>query len=321
MQQCAHGDRARPEPVRKGGGPRRRGGPQHPAAHPRRPQRQLEPARRLHRRAHGRRQRARPDDRRAEEHRLRLRAGRRRHARGVRPAPGPALRRLLRLDLRRAGRRGVLRLGPDRRRRAAARARVPPRRRRGADGGGHRGRRRRARAGRADRPRRPQDHRLGVLGLPARPLHDAGRDATTASWPPRSPPAGATPAPTWTSTRSSPASGRRCWRRSPTTHSLALQQSLFAMGEAVLERHPDVAEIRMSMPNKHHFLQDLSAYGLDNPGRRLPRRRPPVRADRGDRAARRRRPRPTSPGRAPPASAEPQPPEPSTPMPPSSTLP
>jgi urate oxidase len=25
-----------------------------------------------------------------------------------------------------------------------------------------------------------------------------------------------------------------------------------------------VAEIRMSMPNKHHFLQDLSAYGLDN---------------------------------------------------------
>ena len=50
-----------------------------------------------------------------------------------------------------------------------------------------------------------------------------------------------------------------------TTHSLALQQSLFAMGEAVLERHADVAEIRMSMPNRHHFLQDLSAYGLDNP--------------------------------------------------------
>ena len=48
------------------------------------------------------------------------------------------------------------------------------------------------------------------------------------------------------------------------THSLALQQTLFAMGTAVLERHPDVAEIRLSMPNKHHFLQDLSAYGLDN---------------------------------------------------------
>ena len=48
------------------------------------------------------------------------------------------------------------------------------------------------------------------------------------------------------------------------THSLALQQSLYAMGEAVLEQYPDVAEIRMSMPNKHHFLQDLSAFGLDN---------------------------------------------------------
>ena len=48
------------------------------------------------------------------------------------------------------------------------------------------------------------------------------------------------------------------------THSLALQQSLYAMGEAVLERFPQVAEIRMSMPNRHHFLQDLSAYGLDN---------------------------------------------------------
>jgi urate oxidase len=48
------------------------------------------------------------------------------------------------------------------------------------------------------------------------------------------------------------------------THSLALQQSLYAMGEAVLERNACVAEVRMSMPNKHHFLQDLSAYGLDN---------------------------------------------------------
>jgi urate oxidase len=48
------------------------------------------------------------------------------------------------------------------------------------------------------------------------------------------------------------------------THSLALQQSLYAMGEAVLERFPQVAEVRMSMPNKHHFLQDLSAYGVDN---------------------------------------------------------
>jgi urate oxidase len=49
------------------------------------------------------------------------------------------------------------------------------------------------------------------------------------------------------------------------THSLALQQTLYAMGRAVLEAVDDVAEIRLSMPNRHHFLQDLSAFGLDNP--------------------------------------------------------
>ncbi|ABW11678.1 urate oxidase [Frankia sp. Mgl5] len=48
-------------------------------------------------------------------------------------------------------------------------------------------------------------------------------------------------------------------------HSLALQQTLHQMGEAVLTAFPEVAEIRMSMPNKHHFLVDLEPFGLDNP--------------------------------------------------------
>ena len=47
-------------------------------------------------------------------------------------------------------------------------------------------------------------------------------------------------------------------------HSLALQQTLYYMGERVLEAHPEVAEIRMSMPNKHHFPVDLSSFGLPN---------------------------------------------------------
>jgi urate oxidase len=47
-------------------------------------------------------------------------------------------------------------------------------------------------------------------------------------------------------------------------YSLALQQTLYHMGEQVLEAHPEVAEIRMSMPNKHHFLVDLSPFGLTN---------------------------------------------------------
>jgi urate oxidase len=49
-----------------------------------------------------------------------------------------------------------------------------------------------------------------------------------------------------------------------TKHSLSLQQTLYAMGSAVLETQPQVAEVRLSMPNKHHFLVDLSAFGLSN---------------------------------------------------------
>ncbi len=46
--------------------------------------------------------------------------------------------------------------------------------------------------------------------------------------------------------------------------SLALQQTLFEMGRAVLESHPAIAEVRLSAPNKHHFLYDLSPFGLAN---------------------------------------------------------
>jgi urate oxidase len=48
-------------------------------------------------------------------------------------------------------------------------------------------------------------------------------------------------------------------------HSLALQQTLWEMGKAVLEQHDRVAEIRFSAPNKHHFVVDLAPFGLDNP--------------------------------------------------------
>jgi urate oxidase len=47
-------------------------------------------------------------------------------------------------------------------------------------------------------------------------------------------------------------------------HSLSLQQTLYAMGSAVLEVCPSVAEVRLSMPNKHHFVVDLSPFGLAN---------------------------------------------------------
>jgi urate oxidase len=47
-------------------------------------------------------------------------------------------------------------------------------------------------------------------------------------------------------------------------HSLALQQTLFEMGKAVLEAYPGIVEVRLSAPNKHHFVYDLSPFGLDN---------------------------------------------------------
>lgn len=51
-----------------------------------------------------------------------------------------------------------------------------------------------------------------------------------------------------------------------TTYSRALQETLYAMGRAVLEAHEEIAEISFVAPNKHHFLVDLAPFGLDNPG-------------------------------------------------------
>jgi urate oxidase len=48
------------------------------------------------------------------------------------------------------------------------------------------------------------------------------------------------------------------------TYSSSLQQTLFAMGSHVLESRPEVAEIRLTLPNKHHYLVDLSPFELTN---------------------------------------------------------
>ena len=49
-------------------------------------------------------------------------------------------------------------------------------------------------------------------------------------------------------------------------HSLALQQSLWEMGKAVLEARPEVASIELVAPNIHHVAVDLAPFGLENPG-------------------------------------------------------
>jgi urate oxidase len=64
---------------------------------------------------------------------------------------------------------------------------------------------------------------------------------------------------TWADTR------RILLEKFATVHSLALQQTLWEMGRGVLEAHPEIAEISLQAPNKHHFTVDLSPFGLDNP--------------------------------------------------------
>jgi urate oxidase len=49
------------------------------------------------------------------------------------------------------------------------------------------------------------------------------------------------------------------------THSRSLQQTLYAMGRRVLEERPELVEVRLSLPNRHHLLVDLTSFGLDNP--------------------------------------------------------
>ena len=48
------------------------------------------------------------------------------------------------------------------------------------------------------------------------------------------------------------------------THSYSLQQTLYAMGSQVLAGVPEACEVRLALPNKHHYLVDLAPFGLDN---------------------------------------------------------
>ena len=113
--------------------------------------------------------------------------------------------------------------------------------------------------------RRPQDDGLGVLGLPAGPLHHPQADQR-----PGDGDVGDRPVAAHGDRRRL---GQVLFRRRSATmsdvfaghHSLALQQTMYAMGEAMIESQPEIAEVRFSLPNKHHFVIDLSPFGLENP--------------------------------------------------------
>jgi urate oxidase len=48
------------------------------------------------------------------------------------------------------------------------------------------------------------------------------------------------------------------------TYSYSLQQTLMSMGTRVLASRLELAEIRLALPNRHHYLVDLSPFGLAN---------------------------------------------------------
>jgi urate oxidase len=48
------------------------------------------------------------------------------------------------------------------------------------------------------------------------------------------------------------------------TYTYSLQQMLYAIGSAVLTAVPAACEVRLALPNKHHYLVDLAPFGLAN---------------------------------------------------------
>jgi urate oxidase len=44
--------------------------------------------------------------------------------------------------------------------------------------------------------------------------------------------------------------------------SVSVQASIWIIGQAIVERHPEVAEITMTLPNLHHWLADIERFGI-----------------------------------------------------------
>ena len=47
-------------------------------------------------------------------------------------------------------------------------------------------------------------------------------------------------------------------------YSPSVQNTLYLMGEAVLERFSEIEKIHLSLPNRHHLLYDLQRFGMEN---------------------------------------------------------
>ncbi len=67
----------------------------------------------------------------------------------------------------------------------------------------------------------------------------------------------------------------------------SVQTSIWIMARAMLERHEELVEVRMVLPNLHHWLADLSPFGMTNDQQVYVVDVGAPRAHRGDRPARR----------------------------------
>jgi urate oxidase len=48
--------------------------------------------------------------------------------------------------------------------------------------------------------------------------------------------------------------------------SRSVQETIWIVGRAILERHEAVDDVHLVLPNLHHWLVDLASFGIDNPG-------------------------------------------------------
>ena len=108
--------------------------------------------------------------------------------------------------------------------------------------------------------------RSGFAGLPPRRLHDAARG--------RRPDHGQPGQRDLALRLGGPRLGRPVRRRPGTLLDVladhispSVQASIWIMGRAILERHAAVEEVRMALPNLHHWAVDLAPFGLENRAR------------------------------------------------------
>ena len=234
---------------------------------------------------HRRRQHVVPRDRHDEEHGLCVRAaGSDRSRRGVRVPPGGALRGEARRHARaHRGRRASLGAAVGGRPAASACVRAAGAeewttvvtRTRGQD----------VRRVRPARPRRAEDDRFGVRGLPARRYTTLPETRRSHARERRSPRPGSTRRASPASARATP-SAARSWRPSPRTRASRCSTRCTRWAKRRWLRATGIAEITISLPNRHHLLVDLDAVRPRQPERGLRRHRSAVRPDRGDAVSR-----------------------------------